>query len=63
MNLRNTPSRESPIEVKRKALTSRYTRLSHEYELVNQQNNETNDQVERSRLQQKAENLQRIAGL
>ncbi|ARV59044.1 hypothetical protein BZZ01_10710 [Nostocales cyanobacterium HT-58-2] len=57
MNLRNTPSRESPIEVKRNALNNRYTNLLYEYELVNKQINETNDEVERSRLQHKAENL------
>jgi Effector-associated domain 9/inactive STAND len=57
MNLNNEPPREEPIQIKRNTLNKRYAKLLIEFELVNQQINETNDEVEVSRLQEKANNL------
>lgn len=57
MNLNNQPDRVEPIQVIRKNLNQRYHILVTEFEIVSQQIDETNDEVERSRLTRKSDNI------
>jgi CHAT domain/Effector-associated domain 9 len=51
------PVSNSPQNIKRKVLTERLAKLTNEYELINQQIDETVDEVMRSRLEQKANRI------